>query len=136
MRYIGTTGAGCGFKEHDPFTSSEWELCALQDLDRGADLLRQGMDVDLADQRLWEDACREQEAGIIKFHQNIYCCHACAFTLLTSHSNDKRLARSMMLLAQARNKALLLCHSRHLMATKNGISWPINRSIQAQKRLC
>lgn len=112
MRYLGVTGAGCSFREHDQFTQSEWELCTLQDLDRGVDLLSQGMGMDQADQRLWEDACREQDTGIIKFLQNIYCCSACALTLLISHSNNKRLARSMLSLAQVRKKALLLVSER------------------------
>src|SRR5262245_23863830 len=112
MKYIGATGAGCGFKKHEHFAASEWELCTLQDLDQGAELLRQGVDPDQVDQRLWEDACREQDAGILKFHQNIYCCSTCALTLLTGHANDRHLARSMMALAQTRNKALLLVSER------------------------
>jgi hypothetical protein len=70
------------------------------------------MSADQVEKRLWEDACREQDAGHMQFHENIYCCNACALTLLIGHTNDKHLAREMMLLAQTRNKALLLVSER------------------------
>ena len=112
MRFIGEAGTNCGFKDHQHFAATEWEFCTLQDLYQGADLLRQGMDEEQVDQKLWDDACKEQDSSGTRFYQNIHCCNACALTILVGHTNDKRLARSMMALAQARNNALLLVSER------------------------
>ena len=112
MRFIGSTGTNCGFKDHNPSATTEWEFCTLQDLYRGADLLSQGMDEEQVDKKLWDDACKEQDLSGTRFYQNIHCCTACAFAILIGHTNNKHLARSMMALAQARNNALLLVSER------------------------
>lgn len=107
MKFIGQTGANCAFRQHPQFAATQWQFCSLQDLDQGADLLRNGMDEEQVDQRLWNDALKEQNVGT-RFYQTIYCCNACALHVLTGHVNEKHLARSMMAMAQAKNKALLL----------------------------
>jgi hypothetical protein len=112
LRFIGTSGAGCSFASHTHYAPAEWELCALQDLDRGAFLLSQGMDEEQADQQLWEDACKEQDSFGTRFYQKFYCCNACALKALIGHANDQRVARSMMASAQTGNMALLLVSER------------------------
>ena len=111
MRYIGKTGAGCQFEHHTQFAPSEWEFCTLQDMDRAVSLLSQGIAEEQVDQTLWNDACQEQDVGT-RFYQNTYCCKTCARQMLIGHANDKRLAQSIMALAQANNTALLLVSER------------------------
>lgn len=127
LRYIGQSGAACDFEHHTHFTPIEWEFCTLQDIERALPLIEQGLDPEQVEQRLWEEACTQQDSfGTPRFYQITYCCNACTLKVLISHLNDKHLAQSLIHVARPRRDTLLLASDRSNMLPFVAANFPYN----------
>ncbi len=94
-------------KEETP-AQAEWEIRMYQDVEMTLDLVKRGVPREQINQKIWDAACKEQDAVGIVNHKTMYLCSECVRQIASHHAGAAQATLCMMTAMLTRGSFLLV----------------------------